>query len=68
MFTRVLAFQHLSDHWWLELARAVRWATVVQVALGVGLIVRALVQHERTLSLTLATALSASPWFFRFNA
>jgi hypothetical protein len=67
VFTRILAFQHLSDQWWLDLARAVRWAALVQVALGVGLIVRALCQRKGAISLALGTALSASPWLLRFT-
>lgn len=64
-FTRILNFQHLSDQWWLELARMIRWATLIQVALGLGLVARALWQRKAAIAVALATILSASPLFLR---
>jgi hypothetical protein len=65
MFTQILSFQHLSDQSWLALARAIRWATLIQVALGIGLVVRAIWQRKDAIAVALATVLSASPLFLR---
>jgi O-antigen ligase len=65
LFTLIASFQHLSDQWWLDLARTIRWATLVQVALGIGLVVRALRQRKAAIAVALATLLSASPLFLR---
>ena len=59
-FTRILSFQHLSDQWWLDLAGTVCWVTLVQVALGLGLVGRALWQRQAAIVVALATVLSAS--------
>ena len=62
----VLDFQHLSDEWWRGLARSVGWISVLQAGLGVGLIVRALSKRKGALGISLATLLSAAPFFLRF--
>ncbi len=67
VFLRIMSFQHLSDQWWLDLARTVRWATLVQVGLGIGLVVRALGQRKTAIAVALATLLSASPLFLRLT-
>jgi hypothetical protein len=64
-FTRILSFQHLSDQWWLDLADTVRWVTLVQVALGLGLVGRALWQRQAAIVVALATVLSASSLLVR---
>ena len=66
MFMLVLDFQHLSDEWWRELARSVGWASVFQAGLGLGLIVRALIKRRGAVGISLATLLSAAPFFLRF--
>jgi hypothetical protein len=67
LFIQMINFQQLSHEWWLELARTIRWTTLVQVALGVGLVGRALWQRKAALGVSLATVLSASPLFLRFT-
>lgn len=62
----VLDFQHLSDNWWRGLARSVGWMSVLQAGLGIGLIVRALCRRRGALGVSLATLLSAAPFFLRF--
>lgn len=64
-FTRILSFQQLSNQWWLDLAGIVRWVTLVQVALGLGLVARALWQRKAAIAVALATGLSASALFLR---
>ena len=66
MFMLTLEFQHLSDEWWHELARSIGWIGLCQAALGVGLIVRALSQRRGALAVSVATLLSAAPFFLRF--
>ena len=66
MFMLVLDFQNLSDEWWHRFARTVGWMSVFQAALGVGLIVRALSKRKSALVVSLATLLSAAPFFLRF--
>lgn len=62
-----MSFQHLSDQWWLDLARAIRWATLIQVALGIGLVVRAICRRKAAIGVSIATLLSASPFFLRLT-
>lgn len=64
-FTRILSFQHLSNQWWLDLADTVRWVTWVQVALGLGLVARALWRRKVAIAVAIATVLTASPLFVR---
>jgi hypothetical protein len=66
MFMLVLDFQHFSDEWWRGLARSVEWMSLFQAGLGIGLIVRALCRRSGALGVTLATLLSAAPFFLRF--
>ena len=66
MFMLVLDFQHLSNEWWRGLARGVGWMSVIQAILGIGLVVRALCRRKGTLGVSLATLLSAVPFFMRF--
>jgi hypothetical protein len=66
LFMLVLDFQHLSDEWWHGLARSVGWTSVFQAVLGIGLIVRALCQRRGALGVSLATLLTAAPFFLRF--
>ena len=65
MFILVLDFQHLSDEWWRGLARSVGWLSVFQATLGIGLIVRALCRRRGAHGVSLATLLSAAPFFLR---
>jgi hypothetical protein len=62
LVTQIIGFQHLSDQWWRDLAGCVRWASLVQVGLGVGLIVRAIGHGNGAIGVSLATLLSASPF------
>lgn len=66
MFMLVLDFQHLSNEWWRGLARDVGWMSVIQAILGIGLVVRALCRRKGALGVSLATLLSAAPFFMRF--
>lgn len=66
MFMLVLDFQHLSDEWWRGVARSVGWMSLFQAGLGIGLIVRALHRGRGALGVSLATLLSAAPFFLRF--
>ncbi len=65
MFLQITSFQHLPDQWWLDLARAIRWGAMVQVALGMGLVARAICRRKAAIGVSLATVLSASPLFLR---
>jgi len=62
MFRAMLDFQNVSDQWWLDLAATIAWASLVQAALGVILIVRSLYRRKGTVSLVLATTISAAPF------
>ncbi len=62
IFRQVLAFQHVSDEWWRDLAVTLGWASLVQAGLGIGLLVRSFYKRDRTISLLLATSLSLSPF------
>ena len=64
MFRLLLGFQHLSDEWWRGIVTRVRWASLVQAGLGIGLIVRSL-QNRQGTSLLLAP--SASPFLLRLS-
>lgn len=66
MFTLVLDFQQLKDSWWQGLAGSVGYVSVIQAALGVGLILRAISKGKAALAISLATLLSAIPFFLRF--
>lgn len=66
IFRLLLDFQHLSDEWWRGLATTIGWASLVQAALGIGLIARALSRKQRTIGLLLATSAAASPFLLRF--
>ncbi|HET6671518.1 MAG TPA: hypothetical protein VFH15_14925 [Pyrinomonadaceae bacterium] len=65
-FILVLDFQHIPDEWWRGLLITLGWAGLAQAALGVALIVRAISKREGAIGVTLATLLSASPFFLRF--
>ncbi len=67
LFVQMISFQHLSNQWWIDLARTIRWGTSVQVGLGIGLVVRAICRRK-AIGLSLATVLSASPLFLRLNS
>ena len=66
MVMSVLDFQYLSDNWWRGLARSVAWMSVLQAGLGIGLIVRSLCRRRGALGVSLATLLTAAPFFLRF--
>jgi len=66
LFMLMLDFQHLPDEWWHGLARSVGWIGLCQAALGVGLIVRAMWQRRGAIGISVATLLSAAPFFLRF--
>jgi hypothetical protein len=66
IFMLVLDFQQLPDEWWHGLARSVGWTSVFQALLGIGLIVRALCRRRGAIGVSLATLLSAVPFFLRF--
>ena len=65
MFMLVLDFQHLPDDWWHGFARSVGWMSVIQATRGSGLIVRAISKRTGAFKLSLATILSAVPFFLR---
>lgn len=65
VFMLVLDFQRLPDEWWHAFARNVGWISVIQAALGIGLILRALYRRTGTFILSLATLASAAPFFLR---
>lgn len=55
------AFESPPDYyWWPDLYEKIIWASAVQTALGIGLIVRALYQRRSVVLLILATVLTAS--------
>lgn len=62
----LLDFQQLSDEWLRGLARSVGWMSVFQAGLGIGLIVRALCRRRGAFGVSIATLLSAAPFFLRF--
>jgi hypothetical protein len=66
IFRLLLNFQHLSDEWWRGLATTIGWASLVQAALGICLVTRALFRKQGTISLVLATSAAASPFLLRF--
>jgi len=65
LFRQVLAFEHVSDEWWRDLAVTLGWASLVQAGLGIGLLVRSFHNRNGTIILFLATSLSLSPFFLR---
>ncbi len=66
LFTHLLSFQNVSDQWWRDLAGTIRWASLMQVGLGVGLITRAIFRRRGAIGVSLATVLSAVPLVVRF--
>lgn len=54
------AFETSPDYWWPDLYEKIVWASAVQTALGVGLIVRALYRRRPVVLLVVATVLTAS--------
>jgi hypothetical protein len=54
------AFETSPDYWWPDLYEKIVWASAVQTALGIGLIVRALYRRRPVVLLVVATFLTAS--------
>ena len=66
LMTIVLGFRHLPDEWWRGLAVAIARVSMIQVALGIVLLIRALRRRKGAIGVSFATLLSASPLLLRF--
>ena len=62
---RSLSVESSPGYWWLDLNEKIVWASAVQTALGIGLIVRAIYRRRSVVFLVVATALTASPVWLR---
>jgi hypothetical protein len=63
---QLLAFQNLSEEWWLDLTRTIGWASLVQFGLGIALLVRSIYEKEQNVFLLAASSLSLLPFLLRF--
>lgn len=66
IFRNLLAFQNLSDEWWRDLAQTIGWASLVQGALGVALLIRSLYNRKGGAILFLASSVSLFPFLLRY--
>ena len=62
---RSLSVENSPDYWWLDLNEKIVWASAVQTALGIGLMVRAISRRRPVVLLVVATLLTASPVWLR---
>ena len=62
---RSLSVEPSSDYWWPDLYEKIFWASTVQTALGIGLILRACYRRRPVVLLVVATFLTTAPVWLR---